>query len=48
MKQNILLRLKDFNADEVLERNIVTFGKSSHVILPQKHRGKKSIIIVKC
>lgn len=33
--------------EEVLERDITNFGNGSHIILPQKHAGKKAIIIVK-
>jgi len=47
MKQDIRLKLKDISIEETLERQIVNFGKSSHVILPQKHRGKQAVIIVK-
>lgn len=35
---------KDFK--EVLERNVTKFGNGSHVILPQKHAGKKAIVII--
>lgn len=37
--------VKDF--EEVLERDITSFGNGSHVILPQKHKNKKAIIIIK-
>jgi len=46
MNKGVLLKLKDVSIEEVLERSIVNFGKSSHVILPQKHRDKKAIVIV--
>lgn len=32
--------------DEILEREIKSFGRSSHVILPQKHAGKKARITI--
>lgn len=35
------------NFEEVLERDVTSFGNSSHTILPQKHAGKKAIIIIK-
>jgi putative transposon-encoded protein len=47
MQNKILVKLKDMEVEEVLERSIVNFGKSSHVILPQKHRGKEAIVIIK-
>ena len=39
------IKVSDF--EEVLEREITTFGNGSHVILPQKHSGKKATIIIK-
>jgi putative transposon-encoded protein len=40
-----------FNIDldegnEVIEREVKKFGNASHIILPQKHEGKKAFIIV--
>jgi len=37
---------EEIDAEEILERQIKKFGKSSHVILPQKHVGKKATIII--
>ena len=39
------LIVKDF--EEILERSVTKFGNGSHIILPQKHTGKKAIIIIK-
>lgn len=33
--------------EEVLEKKISGFGNGSHIILPQKHKNKKAIIIIK-
>lgn len=33
--------------DEVIEREVKPFGNASHIILPQKHKGKKATIIIK-
>lgn len=33
--------------DEIIERDIKQFGNASHIILPQKHKGKKATIIIK-
>lgn len=33
--------------DEVIERDVKPFGNASHIILPQKHKGKKATIIIK-
>ena len=35
------------NFEEVLERDVSNFGNGSHVILPQKHAGKKATVIIK-
>ena len=45
-KRDIILKLKDLTIDEVLERDISTFGSGSHIIVSQKHRGKKAIVII--
>lgn len=46
MQNKILVKLKNIEIEEVLERKIVNFGKSSHIILPQKHRDKEAIVII--
>ena len=46
-KQDIKLKLKDINIEEVLERDVSDFGTGAHIIVPQKHTGKKSIVIIK-
>lgn len=45
-KKDIILKLKNVAILEVLEREISTFGSGSHIIVPQKHRGKKAIVII--
>lgn len=39
--------LEDYRADEILEREVVKFGNSSHVLIPSKHLGKVAKIIIK-
>lgn len=39
------ITVEDF--EEVLERDVTSFGNGSHVILPQKHAGKKATVIIK-
>lgn len=34
-------------SDEVIEREVKPFGNASHIILPQKHKGKKAKVIIK-
>ena len=46
MNQDLLLKIKNLSIKEVLERKIVKFGTGSHIIVPQKHNGKKVFIIV--
>lgn len=36
-----------FNDDEIIQREVKDFGNASHIILPQKHKGKKATIIIK-
>ena len=43
VKKKIIV--EDF--EEVLERDVSNFGNGSHVILPQKHAGKKATVIIK-
>ena len=33
--------------DEIIQREVKGFGNASHIILPQKHKGKKATIIIK-
>jgi len=47
MKQDINLMLKKVDIFEVLERDVSKFGTGAHIIVPQKHQGKKAIIIIK-
>ncbi|MAG52388.1 MAG: hypothetical protein CMH62_00325 [Nanoarchaeota archaeon] len=46
-KTDIELKLKDIEIMEVLERDVSQFGTGCHVIVPQKHKGRKAIIIIK-
>ncbi len=32
--------------DEIIQREVKVFGNASHLILPQKHKGKKATIII--
>ncbi|MAF51272.1 MAG: hypothetical protein CMH64_04245 [Nanoarchaeota archaeon] len=45
--KDVILKLKDLEIMEVLERDISQFGTGCHVIVPQKHKGKKAIVIIK-
>ena len=47
MEKDVILKLKDLKIREVLERKVSQFGTGCHVIVPQKHLGKKVIIIIK-
>lgn len=38
------VELKD--DDEIIQRDVKAFGNASHLILPQKHKGKKATIII--
>ena len=44
--RDIILKLKDIKVAEVLEREVASFGTGCHVIVPQKHRNKKAIVII--
>jgi len=35
------------NAEEVLEREVTEFGTGAHIVVPQKHIGKKAKVIIK-
>ena len=40
--------MKIFNIpEEVLDREIKPFGNASHIILPEKYKGKKAKVIIK-
>lgn len=40
--------LADFlSADEVLEREVTSYGNSCHIPIPSKHKGKMAKIIIK-
>jgi len=39
--------MKSFDTPEVLERKIIKFGNSSHIILPKECTGKKAKVIIK-
>lgn len=46
MKTNSVIKIGLDEGDEVIERKVVEFGNSSHIILPKKYKGKKAMIIV--
>jgi putative transposon-encoded protein len=35
------------NDDEIIQREVKSFGNAAHIILPQKHKNKKAMIIIK-
>jgi len=43
-KRKLEVELKE--DDEIIQREVRGFGNASHIILPQKHRGKKATIII--
>lgn len=43
---NIIEFPLQINVEEVLEREIKAFGSGAHIIVPQKHEGKKAKIII--
>lgn len=47
MVEDIKLKLKDVDVKEVLDREVSKFGTGCHVIVPQKHEGKRAIVIIK-
>lgn len=47
MDRDIILKLRNTSFEEILERNVSQFGTGGHIIVPQKHIGKKVIIIIK-
>ena len=46
-QQDIILKLKNIKVAEVLEREVATFGTGCHIIVPQKHKNKKAVVIIK-
>lgn len=44
---DIKIKLDDVAIQEVLEKDVSEFGNSGHVIIGQKHIGKKCIVIIK-
>ncbi len=45
LKQSFEVMFKG-DVEEILDKNISTFGSGSHIILPAKHKGKKAKIII--
>jgi len=45
---SFLISLKITNKPiiEILEREITKYGTGSHIVIPQKHLGKKAVIII--
>lgn len=41
-KKNLVVK----NFEEILEREVKEFGNASHITVPQKHKGKKAIVII--
>jgi putative transposon-encoded protein len=46
MQKKLKFELIVNEGDEMIERDIKKFGNASHIILPQKHIGKKATIII--
>ena len=42
----INLKLKDINVNEVLQKEVMKFGKSGHIIIPRRHLSKQVFIVV--
>lgn len=40
--------MSEFNIpEEILDREVKAFGNASHIILPEKYKGKKAKVIIK-
>ncbi len=46
-KQKRKIEIELDEDDEIIQREIKAFGNASHIILPQKHKGKKATVILK-
>ena len=46
MNNNEVLNLL-LETEEILERDITQFGTGAHIIIPQKHLGKKAKVLIK-
>ena len=44
--KDINLTLKDINVNEVLKKEVMKFGKSGHIIIPQRHLNKKVFVVI--
>ncbi len=55
LTQNLMEGIRRINEDmkklnvpeEVLDREVKPFGNASHIILPEKYKGKKAKVIIK-
>ena len=43
---NIKLKMQDKPIQEVLEKEVMKFGKSGHIIIPQRHLKKKVFVVI--
>jgi len=44
--ESIKVRLQNKPILEILEKEVMKFGKSGHIIIPQKHLNKKVFVVV--
>ena len=44
--EQIRIKLQNKPVSEILEKEVMKFGKSGHIIIPQKHLNKKVFVVV--
>ena len=42
----IKLKLKNLSVKELLEKEVVKFGKGAHITIPKRHLSKKVIVVI--
>ena len=40
------MKLKEQDVNEILEKEVMKFGKSGHIIIPQRHLNKKVFVVI--
>jgi len=44
--KDINLKLKQIDVNEVLNKEVMKFGKSGHIIIPLRHLNKKVFVVI--
>jgi len=44
--EELKLKIQKKAIQEVLEKEVMKFGKSGHIIIPQKHLNKKVFVVI--